>query len=117
MKATVKAPAVVGDSFSYNLAGISQYDDLRSDAISIPRVLVVLFLPATHAEWVTHTENALSLHKCAYWVSLRGAVQSTNETGQTVYLPKSQRFDVAGLMSLMAGISRNEIPSYSRGAS
>jgi len=35
-----------------------------------------------------------------------------NKTAQTVYLPKNQRFDGAGLISLMSSISRSEIPEY-----
>ncbi|WDR90339.1 DUF4365 domain-containing protein [Burkholderia ambifaria] len=112
LKATIKSPTTVDETFSYSLSGISRYDDLRSDAVSTPRILVVLFLPENPVHWITHTEEALALHNCAYWVSLRGAKPSTNKTAQTVYLPKSQRFDVTGLVSLMSSISRNEIPRY-----
>jgi len=52
------------------------------------------------------------MRKCAYWVSLRGAEPSRNATGQTVYIPKSQRFDPDGLLDLMAQLSRNEFPHY-----
>lgn len=112
LKATIKPPATISDSFAYSLDGISRYDDLRSEAVSTPRILVVLFLPPSPAEWITHTEDALSLHKCAYWVSLRKARASLNKTAHTVYLPKHQRFDAAGLASLMSSISRNAIPEY-----
>lgn len=112
LKATVKAPTIVGSSFSYSLDGIQRYNDLRTDAVALPRILVVLFLPHAREEWITHEDNGLSLHRCAYWVSLRGAQPSTNKTAQTVYLPTCQRFDVAGLSTLMGAISRCEIPNY-----
>ncbi|MGP1682591.1 MAG: DUF4365 domain-containing protein, partial [Giesbergeria sp.] len=112
LKATVKQPASVGDSLSYSLSGVSRYDDLRSEAVATPRILIVLFLPDKAENWITHTEDALSLHRCAYWVSLRGAKPSTNKTAQTIYLPKKQRFDTNGLTLLMAALSRNEIPKY-----
>ncbi len=112
LKATIKQPTTVGDTLSYGLSGISRYDDLRSEALATPRILVVLFLPEKAENWVTHTDDALSLHRCAYWVSLRGAKPSTNKTAQTVYLPKSQRFDADGLISLMGALSRNAIPVY-----
>jgi hypothetical protein len=115
LKATVREPAVVANCFSYSLQGISHYDDLRTEAISTPRILVVLFLPADRNEWLSHSESALSLRKCAYWVSLRGAPPSENSTAQTVYLPISQRFDPIGLGTLMKRLSRNDIPMY-RGA-
>jgi len=112
LKATTKEPALVGSNYSYSLNGIQQYDNLRTDAVSLPRILVVLFLPKNREEWISHTNEALSLHKCAYWVSLRGASPSSNTTAQTIYLPKNQRFDVSGLRSLMGAISRNDVPMY-----
>lgn len=112
LKATKSLPTVVGGCFSYSLAGINQYDDLRSDAISTPRILVVLFLPNDAAEWLHHSENALSLRRCAYWVSLRGAPESTNKTAQTVYIPQKQIFDSVALEGLASSISRSEIPLY-----
>ncbi len=112
LKATIKEPALVGSSYSYSLDGIQRYDGLRTDAISLPRILVVLFLPKNRERWISHTDYALSLHNCAYWVSLRGAPPSSNKTQQTVYLPKNQRFDVPGLLALMGAISRNEVPMY-----
>lgn len=112
LKATVKRPALVGDYLSYSLAGVSRYDDLRSDCVSVPRILVVLFLDQDRDQWLTQTEEALSLHHCAYWVSLRGARASENQTAQTVYLPKAQRFDSRGLKGLMAAVAQNNVPKY-----
>jgi hypothetical protein len=113
LKATVKTPADYnGKYWSYSLSGISRYNDLRSEAISTPRILVVLFLPADNEDWLTLSDDALILRKHAYWVSLRGAKPSDNTTAQTVYLPKSQRFDPDGLLALMTQLSHNRIPQY-----
>lgn len=112
LKATIKTPAVVDDCYSYSLQGISRYDYLRADSQTVPRILVVLFLPSEQVRWIEHTEEALLLRKCAYWVSLRGAEASTNDTSQTVYIPRNQRFDGPGLAKLIGGLSRGEIPSY-----
>lgn len=112
LKATVKIPSEVDGALSYSLAGVSRYDHLRTDARSTPRILVVLFLPPAADEWITQSDSALSLHNCAYWVSLLGARASTNKFSQTVYLPKCQRFDGPGLLSLMSSLSRGEIPRY-----
>jgi Domain of unknown function (DUF4365) len=94
------------------LAGIHRYNDLRSETLSTPRILVVLFLPPDAPDWLTQSDEALSLHQCAYWVSLRGAEPSQNSTSQTVYLPKSQRFDVPGLQALMSNLSIRNMPTY-----
>ena len=112
LKATVAEPIEKDGALSYFIKGTSRYDVLRKTTLSTPRILVVLFLPKEKGKWITHTDEALSLHKCAYWVSLSGAGPSTNGTGQTVYLPKDQRFDVKGLSSLMSMVARNELPKY-----
>jgi hypothetical protein len=112
LKATIAQPTANGGFLSYNFRGIQQYDDLRSEALSVPRILVVLFLPNDHAGWITHTDTALSLHKCAYWVSLRGAPASQNETQQVIKIPMAQQFNSTGLADLFARISRGEVPRY-----
>jgi hypothetical protein len=112
LKATISQPAASNGFLSYNFRGIQQYDDLRSEALSVPRILVVLFLPDQHAQWITHSDTALSLHKCAYWVSLRGAPASQNETQQVIKIPMAQQFNSTGLISLFSMISRGEIPHY-----
>lgn len=112
LKATIKAPTSVKNCLSYSLSGTARYDDLRTETISTPRILVVLFLPALKANWIEHTDDALLLKKCAYWVSLRGALASTNDTAQTVYLPKVQRFDTTGLLGLLDAIASNQVPTY-----
>jgi hypothetical protein len=112
LKATLKQPNVIGDSLAYSLTGIPQYNDLRTDTVSTPRILVVLILPEDEKEWLELTQDALVLRKCAYWVSLRGAPPSSNDTSQTIYLPKNQKFDPDSLTQILSQISRNSIPVY-----
>jgi len=112
LKATIKMPAQIGDCLAYCLQGIKRYDDLRSINYSTPRILVVLFLPANRDYWLTHSEDALSLRRCAYWVSLRGAPPSKNRTSQTIYLPRAQGIDSASLSGLMSQIRTGDIPTY-----
>lgn len=116
LKATIRNPSIKNidgkEYLSYKFEGISQYNALRSQALSTPRILVVLFLPQDQLQWIDHSHEALLLRKCAYWVSLRSAPKSDNSTSQTVYLPKDQCFDKDGLLRLMGDISRGEVPSY-----
>lgn len=110
LKATSKQPATVGAAYSYSLAGIKQYDDLRNTNLFTPRILVVLFLPKIQSEWLELTADSLLLRRSAHWVSLRGAKASDNATSQTVYMPHSQRFDGAGLQGIMSiCANRNEL--------
>jgi len=97
LKACINMPNLAADGkiVPYSLVGIKRYDDLRAETLATPRILVVLFLPKDELEWLEHTEEALSLRKCAYWVSLRGAEPSENSSAQTVTCP--------GLRSLTPG--------------
>lgn len=112
LKATAAAPTIVGESLSYSLSGIQQYDDLRTDTVSTPRILIVLFLNPDSDAWLKHSEDGLLLRNCAYWVSLRGARKSDNKSAQTVYLPRAQKFDPEGLRNILTRISKNDIPVY-----
>jgi hypothetical protein len=112
LKATIQTPVETDGKLPYFFNGVAQFDDLRLDTVSTPRLLVVLFLPEAPAEWLTLTEDALLLRKCAYWLSLRGAPATTNKTGQTIYLPKKQIFDPAALLGLMSRLSHNKVLPY-----
>ncbi|MFZ6643450.1 DUF4365 domain-containing protein [Undibacterium sp. TC4M20W] len=112
LKATVSAPNDIGSHFSYHLKDIKRYNDLRQKAYSVPRVLVVLYLPKKKTDWLLASENDLSLKKCAYWVSLVGAKESSNKSGITVYLPKEQILTPETLSSLFTSLSHGICPEY-----
>lgn len=112
LKATVGLPVENKGFLSYNLKGISRYNDLRSEVLATHRILIVLFLPPDSNDWLSISENELILKKCAYWVSLRGAPDATNSTGQTVYIPKNQIFNASNLKSIFEKLSRKEVLRY-----
>lgn len=72
----------------------------------------MLFLPPEHPQWLLHSAEQLVLHRCAYWVSLLGAPVSTNDTGQTVYLPETQMLSPMGLLSLFEQVARGKELRY-----
>jgi len=114
LKATIKPPVDDGQCLSYFIQGIRRYDVLRRDHREPIRLLVVLFLPAEHADWVSCTEEQLVLKRCAYWVSLRNGPHSENGSGQTVKLPKSQRLTPDNLKLLVERLAvAKDVPSYS----
>ena len=112
LKATVAVPADDGTSLSYFLRGVSRYDDLRVESVANARILVVLFLPANAPEWLTHSHEQLALRRCAYWQSLRGAPETSNGSGVTVKLPKSQMFNAQSLGDLAVRLSKQDFPCY-----
>jgi hypothetical protein len=81
---------------------IDHYDKLRDEANGTQQILVVLFLPNDTSLWLTHSPDGLIARRCAYWVSLRGAPPSGNETSQTVYIPRANVLTVDGLRLVFA---------------
>jgi hypothetical protein len=112
LKATIGTPTDYGTYYSYFFRGIRQYEDLRKDTVATHRILVVLFLPRDNQEWLAHDVEALTIRKCAFWVSLRGAPDPRNTTGETIKIPKDQSFSPDNLKQLMAQLSRRQIPTY-----
>ncbi|MBA3921339.1 MAG: DUF4365 domain-containing protein [Nostocaceae cyanobacterium] len=54
------------------------------------------------------TEIEVCLKRCAYWVSLRGQAESTNQTNVTVYVPRQNIFSVDALKTLIQRIAAGE---------
>lgn len=113
LKATIDEPADDGVHLSYFLKGVSRYNDLRERTILVPRILVVLFLPKNGEEWLSHTPEQLTLKRCAYWLSLRDAPPTGNDSGVTVKIPKAQIFTPQALTDLVIRVSRSDFPVYS----
>lgn len=112
LKATKKTPIDDGQSLSYFVAGKKRYNDLTKDTLAAQRLLVVLFLPQKEEDWLHHGVEHLILRQCCYWVSLRGAPQTTNETGETVKIPKSQRFGPNELREIVRTLSHGGYIGY-----
>jgi hypothetical protein len=108
LKATHRPARALKGRYSYFFQGIARYDRLREPGSPLPKILVVLFLPKDPADWLTLTEKSLVARRCAYWVSLKGAPPSTNDTGQTIYIPRSQVLSVAGLREIATRLAREE---------
>ena len=111
LKATCASPTEVNGQYSYSLK-LKNYDELRSTKTVSPQILVVLYLPPDHNQWIVHSADLLASRRCAYWVSLRGASASTNSSSETVYIPKTNVVSPDGLKDLMTRFSRNEKIDY-----
>ena len=98
LKATADPGVVRPDAIAWRLKQ-KNYDDLRR-ATMVPRILVVLLLPADPAGWYGQTEEELSIRKAAYWLSLLGA-SPVDQDSATVYLPRSQVLTRDALRQLM----------------
>jgi|SRR5688572_2369307 hypothetical protein len=83
------------------------YDDLRAD-VRVPRLLIVVVLPASEEEWLVHSEEELRLRHCGYWLSLAGRPSTTNAASISLTMPRAQVFDTAQLRALMGRADRRE---------
>jgi hypothetical protein len=89
---------------------LKNYDDLRMDNFAIPRILVVVLIPKTPADWLTQSERELCIRGCGYWISLRGEPKKQNTSTVTVPIPRTHQFTVAALQSIMERISQGVKP-------
>jgi hypothetical protein len=112
LKATKQQVRAANGRYPYFFKGIDRYNTLREPGSPLPKLLVVLFLPAKPEQWLKLDEKALIAKRCAYWVSLKGAPESENDSGQTVRIPKSQILSVAGLREIAMRFSREEDLRY-----
>jgi hypothetical protein len=77
------------------------YDDLRITDLIAPRILIVVLLPTQSDNWIKASPEELILRRCAYWISLAGLPESTNEASISIEVPSSQAFTVQSLNELM----------------
>ncbi|NCA71889.1 MAG: DUF4365 domain-containing protein [Sphingobacteriia bacterium] len=104
-QAKATARDVVGDEAVTFRLPKKNYDELRADVI-IPRLLILVVLPEREEDWLTHTEDALILRHCGYWLSLAGEPERENRASVTVKIPRGQRFDPEALQTLMTQSSQ-----------
>jgi Domain of unknown function (DUF4365) len=99
MKSTVNANGTV-THLHFPLSR-KNYDELIVTDVLVPRVLLVVLVPADIDHWLELTIEKLLLRNCAYWVSLRGLQPTKNEQSVTVYIPRSNLFNPDALQAMM----------------
>ena len=108
LKCTSAATADDKDTFPFDLS-VKNYDDLRVDAI-VPRMLVVVRVPADIDAWTGQTEQELCLRHCGYWHSLAGMPDTENTATVRLHIPRAQIFSVDFLKETMRRIAAGERP-------
>jgi hypothetical protein len=99
LKATINLGKAKGGAFRFPLKR-RNYDLLLADTM-IPRILVVLDLPRSEADWLEVRPDGLILRRCAYWASLGGMCETANKESVTILIQSSNRFNVDSLKGLM----------------
>jgi hypothetical protein len=98
---------VAGEHFRFDLHRRA-FDLLRHPTPGSPRILVVLVLPRDEAQWTLQTENGLTLHHCAYWLSLKGRGPTPNRRSVRLLIPRTNVFSVEALAALMSRYKAGE---------
>ena len=99
LKATIQLSEDREGEFRYPLRR-RNYDLLRTQTL-VPRILVVLDLPGDESQWVSISAEELVMRRCAYWASIKGFPETTNQETVTVSIKKRNRFDTENLRELM----------------
>lgn len=89
---------------------LKNYDELRPTDVLVPRILVVVLVPAVLDQWLNWTPRELSMRRAGYWVSLRGMPPKPNTTSVTIQVPLLNEFSVAQLDSIMQRIGNGQLP-------
>jgi len=82
---------------------------LRTTKINVPRILIVMLVPAEMDDWLAQSEDNLVVSGCAYWVSLRDRAPITTDT-TTVHLPRRNVFGVEALLDMMERVGEGGFP-------
>ena len=84
---------------------LKNYDDLRADTM-VPRLLIVMLMPAEPEERLIQSPDQLCLRKCAYWYSLEGQPSTGNTSSVTVRIPTQNEFTTAQLTTLLQKVDQ-----------
>ena len=91
---------VAEDAVHYPLK-LKNYEELRGEGFLVPRVLVVVTVPVAVQDWLSQSEQEMILRHCGYWLSLRDAPETDNDSSVTVRIPRANVFSVENLRRLM----------------
>lgn len=103
------APPPTDDPIRFPLSR-KNYDDLRNPHVMIPRIIILVLVPAKPENWLRQTEKEMTLRRCGYWASIRGGSEVKNEVSVTVDFPRNQRFTPESLSAMMGRIAEGDLP-------
>ena len=84
------------------------YDVLRNPAVVVPRLLVVGVLTPDTTRWTIPMPLETSFGVACYWLSLRGATESTNRTTVRLQIPSDNLVTPGLIRELFQRIRRGE---------
>lgn len=109
LQLTATAATISESPFPYDL-DVKNYEELRSEQLQVPRILVVVSVPDTTTSWVTATEDELVLRRCGYWKSIRGEGATANKATVRIHIDRSACFHVDQVKAIMDRIRNRGVP-------
>jgi hypothetical protein len=88
---------------------VKNFNDLRVES-GVPRILIVVAVPEQASDWVLQDEVRLRVHRCGYWISLRGRPPTLNVRSCTIKIPRIQQFTVSALRDMMTRVGNGGYP-------
>ncbi|GJD22774.1 hypothetical protein RIVM261_077300 [Rivularia sp. IAM M-261] len=85
------------------------YNELREEDPFVPQLLIVVLLPTDVDDWLSQTEEALCIKRCAYWLSLRGQPPLDDQATITIEIPRQNIFSSNALRTIMERIAAQEV--------
>ncbi len=84
------------------------YNQLVQDDRFVRLILIVLHMDSELSNWLEHSEDALKITKCAYWVSFTGQIPTNNTSTITVTIPQKNVLSPEELERLMIKVAKGE---------
>ncbi len=78
-----------GDPWPFDLP-VKSYTELIATEYQVPRILVVVRVPAEVGDWLAHGEEQLVLRRCGYWRSFHGGPPTENASTIRIRDPQGQ---------------------------
>lgn len=94
-------------SISYDLE-VKNYKWLIDNNRMLPLILVVFQMPEDETLWLEQTIDWLKIKKCAYWISLKGKPDTTNEGTVAVHIPAANLLTKDSLKEIMVKVSKRQ---------
>jgi Domain of unknown function (DUF4365) len=97
--------------FRYRLK-VRNYEYLRipNNDLAVPRILVLVVMPRSAADWFHMTHEEGTLRHCAYWASLAGLPPTDNAKEVTIDVPKANQLTVQTIEAIMTRIANRGDP-------
>jgi hypothetical protein len=107
MKATSKDCLTV-DNLTFDLP-IKNYNDLRLGESAAPCLLVVVHLPQSEPDWISHGQDSLILRNNAYYKNLLGHPDTANTSSVRIEIPTTQKLTTQSLQEILHHLASKKV--------